>query len=90
MADTVAGTFTGTTQSSVIVGRKISLRMNFTGTATVDVEERMPDGDWIKIETGITADYRKVFESPDNSALRLNCTAYTNDVEYVMATGPEG
>lgn len=86
----VTSTFTTTGQSSVIDGRKISIRMNFAGTASVDVEERMPDGDWIKIETGITADYRKVFESPDVSALRLNCTAHTDNVEYGLATGQEG
>lgn len=89
----VSGTFTGTGQSSAIVGRKINVAMNFAGTASVDIERRMPDGDWIKIPgdgTGITADSDQVLEYPANVAIRLNCTAYTNDVEYALLTGPEG
>lgn len=86
----VSSTFSGTGQSDPIVGRKIDIAMNFAGTASVDIERRMPDGDWIKIETAITADYNKVAEFPAQVALRLNCTAHTNNVEYVMQTGPEG
>ena len=63
--------------------------MDFAGTASVDVEQRI-NAAWIKIDTGITADYSRVFESPVIEALRLNCTAYTNDVVYRMDTGPEG
>lgn len=87
---TVSGTMNAVEVSEEIVGRVISIKMNFAGTASVDIEERMPDGDWIKVETAITADARRVFDSPSVSAIRLNCTAYTNDVEYVMATGDAG
>lgn len=86
----VTGTFSGTGTSSVITGRKIDIAMNFAGTASVDVERLMEDGNYIKIETGITADYNKIAEYPANVSLRLNCTAYTNEVVYEMKTGPEG
>lgn len=87
---TVTGTFSGTGQSSVITGRKIDIAMNFAGTASVDVERLMADGNYIKIETGITADYNKIAEFPANVTLRLNCTAHTNNVVYVMQTGQDG
>lgn len=86
----VTGTFSGTGQSSVITGRKIDIAMNFAGTASVDIERLMPDGSWIKIETGITADDNYVAEYPANVSLRLNCTAHTNNVAYIMQTGREG
>jgi hypothetical protein len=86
----VSSTFSGTGQSSVITGRHIDIAMNFAGTASVDVERLMPDGSWIKIGTGITADYNYVAEYPANVSLRLNCTAHTNNVVYVMQTGREG
>lgn len=87
---TVSGTFSGTGQSSEIVGRKISIKMDVTGTASVDVEEKMHDGDWIKIATAVTADYRQVFDSPSVSALRLNNTSGSGPVDYTMATGEGG
>lgn len=86
----VTGTFSGTGTSSVITGRKIDIAMDFAGAASVDVERLLPNGNYIKIETAITADYNKVAEFPVNVTLRLNCTAHTNNVVYVMQTGPEG
>lgn len=90
MASTVSGTFSGTGQSSVIVGRNIDVAMNFAGTASVDIERRMPDGDWIKHGSSITTDSSTLVTFAANTAIRLNCTAHTNDVEYVLQTGPEG
>lgn len=85
----VTGTFAATGQSAVIFGRQVDIAMNFAGTASVDVERRMPDESWIKIETGVTADYNRIVEYPAPVALRLNCTAHTNDVVYVLQTGPQ-
>lgn len=88
---TVAGTFTGTGSSSVIVGRQIAIRMDFAGTATVDIEVQMPSGAWIKSATGITADYDQLYDRGGvPTAMRLTCTAYTNNVEYILATGGGG
>ncbi len=80
----VAGSFAGTGTSAAIAGTKISIKMDFAGTASVDLEEQMPSGAWIKVVTGTTADYRQVYDSPSIATLRLNCTAFTNAVEYVM------
>lgn len=85
----VSGTFSGTGSSVAIRGRKVDIAMNFAGTASVDIERRMYDGDWIKIETAVTADYNEIAEYPSPVDLRLTCTAYTDAVEYVMQTGPE-
>lgn len=87
---TVSGTFAATGQSDPIVGRKINVAMDFAGTASVDIERQMPGGAWIKVDTAITADSDQVLDYPANVAIRLNCTAHTNNVVYVMMTGPEG
>jgi len=83
---TVDGTFSGTGQSAVVAATKIKIRMDFAGTASVDIEERGHDGNWVKAETGITADYVDVYDSPTLVALRLNCTAHTNNVVYSLET----
>lgn len=79
-----SGTISGTGAVGTVAGTKITIKLDFAGTASVDVEEQMPSGGWIKIDTGITSDYRKVFESPTQSTIRLNCTAFTNSVEYTV------
>lgn len=86
----VSGTFAGISQSATIIGRKIDIAMRFTGVATVKIERQMPGGTWMQIGTDVTANYNEVAEFPANVAIRLNCTAHTNNVEYVMQTGPEG
>lgn len=80
----VTGTFSGTGQSSEVIGRAIDIKMDFAGTASVDVEVEMPSGAWVKIETGITADYCKVAEFAVPNVVRLNCTAHTDNVEYTI------
>lgn len=83
----VTGTFSGTGASSAVLDDAIDVMLRFVGTASVDVEVEMPSGNWIKIETGITADYHKVFESAAAQNLRVNCTAHTDDVEYAIKKG---
>lgn len=93
MANPISGTFSGTGQSATAVGRKFDIVMDFAGTASVDIEVQTPDGGWIKIPstgTGITADTALVCEFAANKALRLNCTAQTNNVEYLIEVGPGG
>ena len=88
MAAPVSGTFQATGPSSGITGSKIAIKMDFAGTASVDVEVLLTGTTWIKLSdaTGITADYYKVFDSPVAETVRLNCTAYTNDVVYSLTT----
>lgn len=90
MASQVTGTFSGTGQSNIITGRVIDIALDFAGTASVDIERQMPSGAWIKIETAVTADYNEVAEFPAAVSIRLNCTAHTNNVAYVMQTGEAG
>lgn len=82
----LSGTISATGATGAVAGTKFSIKMDFSGTASVDIEEQMPSGAWIKTVTAITADYRSVYESPTLTTLRLNCTAYTNSVEYVVET----
>jgi len=77
-----AGTITGTGAVGTSAVTHASIKMDFSGTASVDIEEQMPSGAWIKIVTGVTADYRQVYESPTLATIRLNCTSFTNNVEY--------
>lgn len=84
MANFISSTFSGTGSSEAVKGSKFNIAMNFAGTASVDIERKMPDGDWIKIETGITADYDEVADYPLPVSLRLTCTAHTNNVEYFI------
>lgn len=86
----VTGTIAGTGATTAIVGRKILIKMDFSGTASVDIEQQMPSGAWIKQTTAITADNIAKLDNYAPTATRLNCTAFTNSVEYVMETGPEG
>jgi len=84
----VSGYFTGTGQSAAVSGDRIGIYMDFAGTASVDVEVQMPSGAWIKVVTGITADYAQVYDA-NGVALRLNCTAHTNNVEWnLVSTSP--
>ncbi len=79
----VSGTFAATGTSEAIALCHGIIAMDFAGTATVDIEEQIStSGSWIKVATGITADYRQNYDSPVLRTLRLNCTAYTNDVVY--------
>lgn len=87
MANVITGSFSGTGQSAVCVGRSIAITMDFAGTASVDIEQLMPSGAWIKVATAIVADYSQVFNNGAVASLRLNCTAYTNAVEYALIGG---
>ena len=80
-----SGTFTGTGTSTPVAGMKFKLVLDFAGTASVDLEEQLPDGSaWIKVATGITADYSQNYETSQMTTLRWNCTAHTNNVGWFM------
>lgn len=82
----VIGTFGATGVSGSVEANYIEITMDF-GSGSVDVEKQMPSGNWIKIETAITADYAKAFSSPVLSVLRLNCTAWVSAIEYAIKPG---
>ncbi|MBW3099222.1 hypothetical protein [Pseudohoeflea coraliihabitans] len=81
----VNGTFSGTGQSDTMTATKITVKLNFAGTASVDIEAQMHDDSWIKIMTGITADYLETFDPGGiPETIRLNCTAHTDNVVYEL------
>jgi len=86
----LAGTFSGTGTSTPVFGRSINIALDFAGTASIDIERQMPSGSWVKVQTGITTDIDQVLEYPAKVTVRLNCTAFTNPVEYVVLTGSDG
>jgi hypothetical protein len=83
----VYGTFTGTGVSPTEKGLFMDISMKFAGTASVDIELQMPSGDWLKIETGVVADFHRIFNSTAGQTIRLNCTAHTQNVEYAIKSG---
>ena len=82
----VTGTFSDTGSSVPVAGTKISIKMDFAGTASVDIEEMGHDGGWVKAETAYTADASLVFDRPTLATVRLTCTAHTNNVVYSLET----
>lgn len=81
----LSGTFSGTaTTAAIQVGNKAALSLDFAGAATVELERRIgASGDWKVVET-FTADYEGVIEGGADHWFRLDCTAHTNDVDYVI------
>src|SRR5690554_3865952 len=73
MAQVVEGTFSGTGASDGVHGRKIQVMMDFTGTASVDIEVFGPGNAWIKYGQPITADHYSVIDDPAGVSVRLNC-----------------
>lgn len=79
----VKGTFTGTGNSAAMPGGKsVAIDATFAGTATVNVQWEI-ENNWRTIESFSTS-FQRVFEAPGNIPVRLNCSAYTNDVTYAM------
>ena len=81
----ITGTFAATGASPAMAAPIITIQMDFAGTASVDVQSQMPSGAWITVET-VTADYHKVFDQGGVVPIRLNCTAFTNNVEYALTS----
>lgn len=81
------GTLTGVGTTPIEYGNYMDIMLMFDGTASVDVEVQMPQGDWLKIDVGITSDYHKIFSSASGQKVRLNCTAHTDDVKYALLSG---
>lgn len=86
MATTVSGTFEATGDSAACDGGKpIAIDATFAGAATVNVQWQIED-EWRTLET-FTASFQKVYEAPGFIPVRLNCSAYTDDVTYVLTQG---
>jgi len=78
------GSITGTGATDAFNGKNIMFSLDFTGTATVSLQvDLMGDGTWLD-DTEFTADAIKVIEGP-SAIYRFNCSAYTDQVNYVVA-----
>lgn len=81
------GTTSGTgALTAVGPNYKFTIKMDF-GSGSVDIEEKMPSGNWIKVVTAITADYSNVWESPAMTTIRLNVTSHTTPIEWAVIPG---
>jgi len=81
-----SGTITGTGATASVQGKKVGIDLDFSGTATVVVQWSRDGNTWTDLADGsFTADGQKIYEGP-SIHLRLNCTAYTNDVTWWMQT----
>lgn len=76
------GTFTATGQSVPIVGDKVYIDLTFAGAATVVVEWSVDDVNWRPLASK-TASEQFVVDA-GGTPVRLNCTAYTNNVSWAM------
>jgi hypothetical protein len=78
----VTGTFSGTGQSAAVTSGKVYIDMTFAGTATVAVEWLLDGTNWRAINS-YTASAQVIVES-GGIPVRLNCTAFTNNVTYAI------
>jgi hypothetical protein len=82
------GTASGTgAQTAVGPNYKFNIDIDFASTGSVDIEKKMPSGAWIKVATGITADYANVWDEPAMSTIRLNITANGSTIEWAVTPG---
>lgn len=80
------GTFTGTGTSPTFKNEKILYSLVFAGTATVELQADIRGVDtWETVETYTATTPPKLWDGPAVN-LRFNCTAYTNDVTWKVAT----
>jgi hypothetical protein len=78
----VSGTFTGTGSSNAVAAGKVMVDMTFSGTATVNVQWLVDGSNWRTI-TAYTASAQVIVES-GGLPVRLNCSAYTDNVAYAI------
>jgi hypothetical protein len=82
----VTGTFTGTGQSSTVVGTAADVSLSGGASATVAVQRRVDGTNWVTIES-ITGDGERVVENATGMEMRLSCTSYSSGtVKYSMVT----
>ena len=83
MATPVTGTFSATGNSESVVGRAVAIDATFAGTATINVQWLVDGTNWRTIES-FTESFQIVVEAP-GIPIRLNCSAYTDNVAYALS-----
>ncbi len=81
----ISGTFTDTGESASWCSASATVILNF-GSGTVQIEAYDEDNaNWVRIVSK-TADYVDVLSGYSKCQCRLNCTAYTSDIDYCVYT----
>jgi hypothetical protein len=81
-------TLTGTGATDWVRGLFMSIDIK-AGGSTVDIETELPGGAVLDSATGITGDYQNTFGPvPAAKSIRVNCTAYVDDIRVVIVPGP--
>ncbi len=78
----VTGTFSGTGNSDAVVSGKVYIDMTFAGTATINVQWLLDGTNWRTIDSYTASD--QIVVEAGGIPVRLNCSAYTNDVTYAI------
>lgn len=84
----VSGTFSATGQSDIltVTDADFTISLVFAGTASVNLERSFDGTNW-KVVNTFTASVEDNGKEPASKVqYRFNCTAYTDDVVYVIAT----
>lgn len=81
----ISGTFSATGTSEVLSCRKAIIDVTHAGTATVALQWQADGTNWRTIES-YTSSTQKAFDAGVVVPIRLNCTAYTNDVTYAITS----
>lgn len=88
MARSARGTFDAVETSSEVVGTGVTVRMTFAGTATVKLQfwDAIAAA-WVDWSSHTATLVPTTIADRVRRRWRLNCTAYTNDVTYVLECG---
>jgi len=84
----VSNTFSATGQSNplYVTDAYITVSLAFAGTATVTLERSFDGTNWKTVKSYTASAEENHFEPASKVQYRLNCTSYTDDVIYVIAT----
>lgn len=86
MAKVYSGTISGTgvpTSMPELSGSRLLLSLDFAGTATVKLQVKADDVNWVDYKS-YTADAVEAVDFKVNVPFRLNCTAHTNNVVWAV------
>lgn len=88
MARSARGTFAATGQSSEVVGQGVTFRGTWAGTATVKLQFwDSVAAAWVDFASYTATQAFVTTADRIRRRWRLNCTAYTNNVDYVLEAG---
>lgn len=81
----ITGTFSGTGNSAEVVAGQVMFSMTHAGTATVNAQIKVDGVNWVTVAAYTATQVPTICETM-GLGFRLNCSAHTNNVTYVIAT----